>query len=209
MDQTYDATSSNPQSGTAVAEAVATKEDEFDAGDGLEFTTDSDGNRVLQVEGPVDVVAGPGIVIDNPDGNTLRISVAQDVETVLYYNSDGVVVNGTNVISLNESLQNFEFIKIIDQSFTTPGGNRCLTVIPVLSSTRTIATNDSWSDTGYQPTADASKYIGACFYLANDAGTQITMNGSYITNMAGNGEWLHRNQGKLYKITGVHRIANN
>lgn len=76
VDQTYDATSSNPQSGTAVAEAVATKEDEFDAGDGLEFTTDSDGNRVLQVEGPVDVVAGPGIVIDNPDGNTLRISAS-------------------------------------------------------------------------------------------------------------------------------------
>lgn len=76
MDQTYDATSSNPQSGTAVAEAVATKEDEFDAGDGLEFITDSDGNRVLQVEGPVDVVAGPGIVIDNPDGNTLRISAS-------------------------------------------------------------------------------------------------------------------------------------
>ena len=95
VDQTYDATSANPQSGTAVAEAVATKEDEFDAGEGLEFTTDSDGNRVLQVEAPVDIVAGPGIVIDNPDGNTLRVSMGiagswTDVSTEASYSTTNI-----------------------------------------------------------------------------------------------------------------------
>lgn len=109
VDQTYDATSSNPQSGNAVAEAVATKEDKFDAGPGLEFT-DSDGNRVLQVEGPVDVVAGPGIVIDNPDGNTLRISQATPSdETVLW---SGTLNTLNSDVSCSESIYNFSRIKV-------------------------------------------------------------------------------------------------
>lgn len=45
----------------------------FSAGEGLEFVQSGD-DQVLQVEAPVDIVAGPGIVIDNPDGNTLRVS---------------------------------------------------------------------------------------------------------------------------------------
>lgn len=110
VDQTFDPTSANAQSGTAVAEAVATKEDEFDAGDGLEFITDSDGNRVLQVEGPVDVVAGPGIVIDNPDGNTLRISVAQAEEVTLWEGT--MFTNQTTTANLSESASNFEYVRI-------------------------------------------------------------------------------------------------
>lgn len=114
VDQTYDATSSNPQSGTAVAEAVATKEDKFDAGEGLEFI-DSDGNRVLQVLGPVDVVAGPGIVIDNPDGNTLRISADANYKTVLYSDS-----TGESTVTLSEPVTNFEEIWVRPSS----GGGR-------------------------------------------------------------------------------------
>lgn len=73
VDQTYDASSANAQSGTAVAEAIATKEDAFDVGTGLEMDT-SGSTPTLQVEAPVDIVAGPGIAIDNPDGNTMRIT---------------------------------------------------------------------------------------------------------------------------------------
>lgn len=54
---------------------LADKEDAFDVGTGLEMDT-SGATPTLQVEAPVDIVAGPGIVIDNPDGNTLRVSVA-------------------------------------------------------------------------------------------------------------------------------------
>lgn len=41
----------------------------YSAGEGIDITDD-----VISVETPVDIVAGPGIVIDNPDGNTLRVS---------------------------------------------------------------------------------------------------------------------------------------
>jgi len=127
-------------------------------------------------------------------------------ETVLYENANGGVVNMANTFTLNESLQNFEMIKIIDNSLPV-GGDRRLTTIPVSTATRSIATNDAWFDVSYNPTADASKYIGANFYSANDAGTQIRMNGSYIKNMAATGAWTNRNEGRLYKIIGVHRIS--
>ena len=73
VDQTYNASSTNAQSGTAVAQAIATKEDAFTVGDGLEMAS-SGGVNTLQVEAPVDIVAGTGIAIDNPDGNTMRIT---------------------------------------------------------------------------------------------------------------------------------------
>ena len=73
VDQTYNAASTNAQSGTAVAGAISTKEDAFTVGDGLEMVS-SGGVNTLQVEAPVDIVAGTGIAIDNPDGNTMRIT---------------------------------------------------------------------------------------------------------------------------------------
>ena len=73
VDQTYNAASTNAQSGTAVAGAISTKEDAFTVGDGLEMVS-SGGANTLQVEAPVDIVAGTGIAIDNPDGNTMRIT---------------------------------------------------------------------------------------------------------------------------------------
>jgi hypothetical protein len=94
VDQTYNAASTNAQSGTAVAQAVATKEDVFDVGTGLEMDT-SGSTPTLQVEAPVDIVAGPGIVIDNPDGNTMRISMGIsgswiDVKTEASYNTTNI-----------------------------------------------------------------------------------------------------------------------
>lgn len=114
VDQTYNSSSANAQSGTAVAGAIAGKEDEFSAGDGLEFTTDGQGNRVLQVEAPVDIVAGPGIVVDNPDGNTLRVSLREDYEEVLYAASTdaGTTLSVNGYITLSESLTHFEKVKI-------------------------------------------------------------------------------------------------
>lgn len=46
----------------------------YSAGEGIDITDD-----VISVEAPVDIVAGPGIVIDNPDGNTLRVSQTEPV----------------------------------------------------------------------------------------------------------------------------------
>jgi len=109
VDQTYNSSSANAQSGTAVAGAIAGKEDEFSAGDGLEFTTDGQGNRVLQVDTPVDIVAGPGIVVDNPDGNTLRVSLREDYEEVLF---DGDISTSGGNGALSETPANFKLLRI-------------------------------------------------------------------------------------------------
>lgn len=74
----------------------------YSAGEGIDITDD-----VISVETPVDIVAGPGIVIDNPDGNTMRVSTDENYEVVLF---SGTAAN-TNVV-LNEALDNFERIKI-------------------------------------------------------------------------------------------------
>ena len=54
----------------------------------------------------VDIVAGPGIHIDNPDGNTLRVSMAADYETVLCTDT-----SNTNTHTLSESPYNFKYLR--------------------------------------------------------------------------------------------------
>lgn len=61
----------------------------------------------------VDIVAGPGIVVDNPDGNTLRVSMAQNYETLLW---SGDVVSGN--ISLSEPRNNFSRLCFVTQDST-------------------------------------------------------------------------------------------
>lgn len=73
----------------------------YSAGEGIDITDD-----VISVEAPVDIVAGPGIVIDNPDGNTLRVSVDENYETVLWSGTP------TNSKTLTEPMWNFERIRI-------------------------------------------------------------------------------------------------
>ena len=57
----------------------------------------------------VDIVAGPGIVVDNPDGNTLRVSTDEDYETVLW---SGTLNTLNSNIECSENLSNFSTIKI-------------------------------------------------------------------------------------------------
>ena len=73
----------------------------YTAGTGIEIS-----NNEISVETPVDIVAGPGIVVDNPDGNTLRVSVAQDMEVVIF--------NGTAAASVtcSESVSNFTRLRV-------------------------------------------------------------------------------------------------
>ena len=115
---------SDTQNGVVVAADLSSKEDEFDAGDGLEFTTDGQGNRVLQVEAPVDIVAGPGIVIDNPDGNTLRISVAhlddwEDVSSEIT-KSTTIITGGSITFRYNKAMK---MISLIGEIHVQGGGD--------------------------------------------------------------------------------------
>ena len=84
-------------------------ESSFSAGVGLEFVQSGD-DRILQVDTPVDIVAGPGIVIDNPDGNTLRVSTEADAETVLS-NTTYLMADNPTII-LSEPAWNFEYVDI-------------------------------------------------------------------------------------------------
>ena len=76
----------------------------YSAGEGIDITDD-----VISVEAPVDIVAGPGIVIDNPDGNTLRVSMAQNYETVLWANTGTSAVTS---MSLSEDVRNFDRFRV-------------------------------------------------------------------------------------------------
>ena len=57
----------------------------------------------------VDIVAGPGIVVDNPDGNTLRVSTDSAYETVLY--SGSYSASAGTYFTISESITNFEKIE--------------------------------------------------------------------------------------------------
>ena len=208
VDQTYDATSENPQSGTAVAEAVATKEDEFDAGDGLEFITDSDGNRVLQVEGPVDVVAGPGIVIDNPDGNTLRISQATPSdETVLWTGTE--TLNDNSVIHCSERLDNFSRIDLYAAGYGTQRNAQVVSFIPQISESGS-GTDNTFSVifTNYPGGASLGMRFNV-FLFSNDGGTDISLSKSHQFSIVGTNVSTGTPNTTLYRVVGIHRIANN
>ena len=129
VDQAYDGTSTNAQSGVAVASAISGKQDTLTAGTNITIssntisatdTTYSAGtgiditNDVISVETPVDIVAGPGIVIDNPDGNTLRVSVAhlgdwEDVTSEIT-KSTTIITGGSITFRYNKAMKMISLI---------------------------------------------------------------------------------------------------
>ena len=207
VDQVYDATSSNAQSGVAVASALSGKEDDFDAGEGLEFTTDGQGNRVLQVEGPVDIVAGPGIVIDNPDGNTLRMSQAYPTdETVLWEGS------ANDNIILSESIANFERIGIFFsisaaylQGNDNYGGKWAFFEAGDLTVTKKFCVSDNMNNGDRRNTLI---FRNRSYTVSNDNRT-LTLAGTTQLYYNGSSWSTATRGGNIYKVIGIHRIANN
>ena len=216
VDQTYDGTSSNAQSGVAVAGALSGKEDEFDAGEGLEFTTDGQGNRVLQVEGPVDIVAGPGIVIDNPDGNTLRVSQATPCdETVIWTVPSGSEDANNYNITLSETIHNFEEIAVYCKCLRATGLQvTTKNVYPVCDAGNTmfadgISTNH-WNVTSGQNAhytvgvdvrlTGSTGYIGENYRWGVQTGTTTWE----VSRASNSSIYPHP-----YKIVGIKRVANN
>lgn len=136
VDQTYDGTSTNAQSGTAVAGAIANINQ-------VPASTSSDSGKVLTVDSngdpgwvtgggggvqsdwteadptsmayienkptPKTLTAGDGIAVTE-SSNAITVS-SNYSETVLYYNANGAYLK--NGITLSESRQNFEIIRII------------------------------------------------------------------------------------------------
>ena len=203
IDQTYDASSANAQSGIAVAQAIATKEDAFDVGTGLEMDT-SGATPTLQVEAPVDIVAGPGIVIDNPDGNTLRVSQATPSdETVLWSNTSGVQLSSGTTVTLSEVTTNFD--RILAYHGNNDMAWSVVNTFPGLAN-RMELVRYSYDGAAYiiQDGQDLTTTDNKVFSASrNIRRLQFNTNGSFSLSTNQNTTF------KLFKVVGVHRIANN
>ena len=189
-----------------VESGLSGKENVFSAGTGLEFVQ-SGSDRVLQVEAPVDIVAGPGIVIDNPDGNTLRVSLREDYEEVLYAASTaaGTTLNVNDYITLSESLTHFEKVKIYYALQQSWGGAVSHEIYKVSGDQR-IVLEHLWfrEQSGYNnywQTITFSKYSDTNLTITLVDGSQRPL----LQNSWGStGLTL-----TVFKVVGIHRIANN
>ncbi|WP_405350530.1 hypothetical protein [Ruminobacter amylophilus] len=152
-------------------------------------------NDVISLETPVDVVAGPGIVIDNPDGNTLRISAEADAETVLWSGTPG---SSSYQITLSENLSHFEYFVVEWKSYER-----------------------RYRDSFNAATTTQDISLGACFVLTDgnyeksltlwkttDGSTyswKATIHGSFQSSQSSS--W--NSDVVPLRIIGIHRIANN
>lgn len=176
---------------------LAGKEDEFDVGTGLEMDT-SGATPTLQVEAPVDIVAGPGIVIDNPDGNTLRVSVAQDEEVVLWSGTK-YWWNDTSNLSLSEAASNFEVIRVkakddweLPHKFIFfPGENARFDVSLIGCEGGNLAIKTSKFSVSGSTVSLAAKFM---WQVGSDKTVAVGTTTSFI---------------QFSEIVGIHRIANN
>jgi hypothetical protein len=147
------------------------------------------------VEAPVDIVAGPGIVIDNPDGNTLRVSVDQALEVELYNNA-----SGSTTPTLSETLFNFERCRVTYMNDAN---------ILVEATFDMVSGQNAYDLVGVYFRSNSQNFIQfqcTTMTLSNGGASATFSNGSRL--------WLPANSSdtqtiKCTKIVGVHRIANN
>lgn len=175
-------------------EAAAMDEYPVSAGPGIDVQEVS-GTVVVGVETPVDIVAGPGIAIDNPDGNTLRISNAMS-EVVLW---DG---NGTGVsaCTLSEHPTNFEYLIVYAGESASFIGCHLLRSENTNYRISTVAGGSNvWLDFFFISRSNLTLTVIADKRI-NFGGIESTT-ASYSVTIG--------NKNVLYKVVGVNRIANN
>lgn len=173
---------------------LADKEDAFDVGTGLEMDT-SGATPTLQVEAPVDIVAGPGIVIDNPDGNTLRVSVAQAIELTLFESEAG-----SDTFSLSESIYNFDRCRIVFKLASV--GIKLEYEFYVVSGT----TSYIMAVACYNPSSNNFAQIQCGRINIGSNGTTITLSDLKRAWLPANGTETQTGY-SIFKIVGIHRIA--
>jgi len=173
---------------------LAGKEDAFDVGTGLEMDT-SGSTPTLQVEAPVDIVGGPGIVIDNPDGNTLRVSQAYPTdETVLYESSTGAL----DSIPLSESLSNFERVKITWKDWSSFD---CINIQEFDTKSSNFMLTCTWAG------ASSSIIIFSIAMSPNAAKTALTNLFARFINFSNTSSVSTASNTRILKVIGCHRIA--
>ena len=173
----------------------------YSAGEGIDITDD-----VISVEAPVDIVAGPGIVVDNPDGNTLRVSTDENYETVLWEGTAASVDTAKSGLTLTESPFNFEYVEVhwVPWAYNDAGSYKQEAVVRVhlTSSFPRIGLINEWTDESNAAMFMFSVngyFTSTKFYTTHGKWFQI---GVWTVNNTGTGQYIT-------KIVGIHRIANN
>ena len=186
---------------TYVESGLSGKENVFSAGTGLEFVQ-SGSDRVLQVEAPVDIVAGPGIVIDNPDGNTLRVSTDENYEKELYVKPTVPYSNVNDVFHLSEPVTNFERIRVEswNREFQQYRATYEFTIAGSDTSTVFVMNMD------HSESTSNIQRLNMRFSYNNDGNLvdkgHILFFGNGSSNATGNQRGLG-----IHRVVGIHRIA--
>lgn len=176
----------------------------YSAGEGIDITDD-----VISVETPVDIVAGPGIVIDNPDGNTLRVSTEADAETVLYEKTWAAA--GGNAV-LSESADNFQQLRITF-NIEASAEAYCPVVTAIIDIEAMLA---STTNRLFELTCVFSRSDGGGRYIItrsalmqNDGSTLTVKTVDQSLNFSTSISSMNTSACRILKVVGIHRIANN
>ena len=176
----------------------------YTAGTGIDITNDE-----ISLEAPVDIVAGPGIAIDNPDGNTVRVSsnmdsaylnqlaVALGIDRTELWSGTLSPASGSNcnqVITLSESILNFERIEVF-----------CTGIVSYLTwSPENRSGNAAYRGINENQSNDV--VIGAMMIQEDDR-TKLRYRCGYGSSFTTAYRGEYWGYGTPYKVVGVHRIA--
>lgn len=179
----------------------------YTAGEGIDITNDE-----ISLEAPVDLVAGPGITVDNPDGNTVRISASVNAlkaamgldETLLFEATTLGAISGT----VSEAYTNFERIRIEVGAGNQSGTDGCSFV--EISPRYSVA----WMMYGFGGGGSNAYYAAAKIGFTSattwsvDYGSSI-LHAETSTSVSGNTQYNTTAKTCVWRIWGIHRIANN
>lgn len=171
----------------------------YTAGEGIDITNDE-----ISLESPVDLVAGPGITVDNPDGNTVRVSLASTPynETVLWDNYT-FANNKSSSVVMSENPFNFSCVRItfaIEASSETwpTVQTQIIDMVALNSCVNKYFTLNGTCVNGTTIYARCSKCHFNGTAISDDSSVQW-YNGNNSAAMSGP---LH-----IYRIVGINRIA--
>ena len=157
-----------------------------------EINSIANGTYIIGQTSATNFQAGPGIKIDSPSAGTVRI--AND-ETVLFENVNGT--NGNTVITLSESISNFEYVQI---EYSVWDDEKATQILPVQSSQYQLNTVWYDNDSNFYHFCDVLTISGTAYTLIKAA--FHSFNSTSVT-VDGDAKKLF----KTYKVVGINRIS--
>ena len=162
-------------------------------------------NQMMSVEGQI-----VGMPLAGPESFSqqqltyLKKALGMD-ETVLFSDSEGVRFNNVTC-NLSESWFNFERVKVYTKFFTPNSGQTSVTeFIPTNVSPYQCAIVGGFVD-DYSWTTSSPVYDSHLTLHSNSTGTVLTLDKQWNKGQP-DSNWTNNNQGRLYKVIGIHRIA--